>query len=115
MGELGLECLENQLRKAAEGKSPPDVFCIEHCDNDDKLGQVREIIRRNEKRMVKLSTPNTTGHMIENDFETEVGFDIPAVIIRDGMVKNCLKGSIIKTNEQNLRISYTTFYLEKVN
>lgn len=84
--QLGLECFENQLQSAAGGISPPDVFCIECCDTAEKLEYVREILRRNEKRMIKLSTPNTTGHMTENDFDTEVGFDIPAVILRDGVV-----------------------------
>lgn len=83
----GLECLENQLLKVVEADSPmPDMFCIEGCESAERLEQLKELIKKNEKRMVRLSVPTTTGHYKENDFETELGFDIPTVVIRDGQI-----------------------------
>mmetsp|Transcript_11096 Transcript_11096/g.16818 ORF Transcript_11096/g.16818 Transcript_11096/m.16818 type:complete len:243 (-) Transcript_11096:36-764(-) len=82
--EDDLESLEHQLQEAA--KAAPGAFCIMDCDDAEKVEKLKEILLRNEKRMVRLSKPNTVGRMIKDDYDSEVGFDIPALVIRDGKV-----------------------------
>jgi len=82
-----LECLENQLLKVVAAESPmPDMFCVEGCESPERLEQLKEVIRRNPLKMVRMSVPCTVGIYKENDFETEVGFDIPTVVIREGQI-----------------------------
>ena len=52
---------------------------------------LREVLLRNGRRTVRLSAPNSTGHMVPNEHETEVGFGIPALVLREGKVDEIIK------------------------
>jgi len=83
----GLLCLENQMVKAvAADCALPDMFLVAGCESPERLEQLKEVVKRNEKKMVTLEVPSTTGHYKKNDFETEIGFDIPTVVIREGQI-----------------------------
>uniref|UniRef100_A0A7S2R370 Uncharacterized protein n=1 Tax=Eucampia antarctica TaxID=49252 RepID=A0A7S2R370_9STRA len=87
-GSHGVESFENQFRQAAQGS--PDVFCVEGCHDKDKVQRLKEFLLRNERKMVTLSKPNTTGHMIPEHQQTEIGFDIPALLMREGQIDEIL-------------------------
>jgi len=83
----GVSCIENQMLTAVAADCPsPDVFLVNGCGSKERLDQLREVVKRNEKKMVTLEVPTTTGHYKKNDFETEIGWNIPTVVIRDGQI-----------------------------
>jgi len=83
----GLLCIENQMVTAAAADcASPDMFLVAGCGSPERLDQLKEVVKRNEKKMVTLEVPTTTGHYKKNDFETEIGFDIPTVVIREGQI-----------------------------
>mmetsp|Transcript_32165 Transcript_32165/g.37229 ORF Transcript_32165/g.37229 Transcript_32165/m.37229 type:complete len:256 (-) Transcript_32165:242-1009(-) len=89
LSSFGLECLENQLISGAKNK--PDVFCVNGVtDSGTTIDQLKEILTKNEPRMVRLSTLDTTGTYFENEEDTEIGFDIPVVIVREGQIDEIL-------------------------
>jgi len=68
----------------------PDAFVISGCDTPERVDLLKEILSENEKKMVRLGTRSTTGRYIENDEDSELGFDIPALIIRDDQIVDIL-------------------------
>lgn len=76
------ECVGNQMRSAAAATA--DCFLVEGADTDEKLEAVRDALRDNRRRKVRLSRPGLTGIYVQDEDETEVGFDVPAVVLRGG-------------------------------
>ena len=82
-----MECLENQFHLVMAADTPiPDVFCVEGCEGANSLERLRQLV----KRMVWLSEVSTMGQYKENDFDSEVDFDTPVVVVREGQVGEIL-------------------------
>jgi len=60
---------------------------VEGCDSSDSISVVKSVLAKNGKRMERLGSRNLTGHYVEDKEDTEVGFDIPAVLVKgDGEI-----------------------------
>jgi len=75
-----LEYIEYQIKELANEE--PDAFIVTGCEGEEKRQELQEILTRNKKRMVNKWTVSTTGITIFDERETEIGFDIPAVLVR---------------------------------
>jgi len=88
-GDVPLSYVEFQILELAKDRSP-DVIVMHDCDSDDQRSQLQEIISRNEKRMELKFRPNLTGMQIPDEEESEVGFEIPFLLMRDGTIDEVL-------------------------
>jgi len=68
----------------------PDVFVVHGCDTDEQRGELKDIISRNGKRTELKQNCNTVGLFIPDEEESEVGFDIPFLLMREGNVDEVL-------------------------
>eukprot|EP00519_Triparma_laevis_P009033 CAMPEP_0182506084 /NCGR_PEP_ID=MMETSP1321-20130603/20552_1 /TAXON_ID=91990 /ORGANISM="Bolidomonas sp., Strain RCC1657" /LENGTH=254 /DNA_ID=CAMNT_0024711755 /DNA_START=79 /DNA_END=840 /DNA_ORIENTATION=+ len=73
--------IEYQLQQLAS--ESPDAFVITGCDDATQRQRLKEMLSRNERRMVKLTHRSTTGMLLTDAHLSEVGFDIPAVLVKE--------------------------------
>mmetsp|Transcript_14288 Transcript_14288/g.16384 ORF Transcript_14288/g.16384 Transcript_14288/m.16384 type:complete len:258 (-) Transcript_14288:77-850(-) len=88
-GDVPPSYVEFQILELVKDKNP-DVFVIHNCDSDDQRTQLQEIKFRNEKRKEMKHTRNTTGMLIPDAEESEVGFDIPFLLMQEGTIDEVL-------------------------
>lgn len=73
--------IEYQIQQIAT--EAPDCFVVSGCDSAPEKDLLKEIIKRNEKRMVLGSFRSTTGQLVMDEEKSERGFDIPVVVLGD--------------------------------
>ena len=75
-------CLETQLRSGAAA----DCFLVAGADTAAGVEAVREALRRCAPRRVRRRVPGLTRIYAEAEEETEVGFDVLAVVLGEGEI-----------------------------
>tara|TARA_B110001452_G_scaffold202887_1_gene172903 strand:- start:984 stop:1901 length:918 start_codon:yes stop_codon:yes gene_type:complete len=73
------DCLGRQL--AAAASESPDFFAIEGCATAADVLEVAKVLDAHKKTMKVKTTTNWKGFEVEDKSPTEVGFDIPAVVM----------------------------------
>ncbi|GMH95297.1 hypothetical protein TL16_g13122 [Triparma laevis f. inornata] len=72
--------IEYQMQQLAVEK--PDAFVITGCDDKMQRHRLSEMLKRNELRMVRGSYRSKTGMLCFDEHESEVGYDIPAILMK---------------------------------
>ncbi|GMH89386.1 hypothetical protein TrVE_jg8069 [Triparma verrucosa] len=73
--------VEYQIQQLA--KESPDAFVVSGCDDESQRHELKEMLKRNEKRMVYSTHRTVTGMLVTDSNLSEIGFDIPAILVKE--------------------------------
>ena len=80
--------VEHQMLWAA--KKSPQCFVVNGVDTAEQKDVLKEILQRNMPVAKRLGSRDTTGVYVEDEADTTVGFDIPALLVKGGEIVDVL-------------------------